>query len=62
MNGVSGMECGAFVCVDCGSSRVIAVAPGCEPEVAPGGFVVSTGTELRAWCVEHAPFLRRVAA
>jgi hypothetical protein len=51
-------------CSRCGSEQVIAVAPGSEPEQAPGGILVARGALERRWCARcwREAFVREVAA
>lgn len=42
----------------CGSTQILSVAPGDEPEHAPGGFVTDRGRPVVAWCEACAPWLR----
>lgn len=47
-------------CTGCGSRIVVAVAPGTEAEIAPGGIIIARGRAPVAWCAAcwpcaHAP-------
>ena len=45
-------------CTICGSEDLIALEPGTEAEIAPGGFLVSREVASRAWCRACWPALR----
>lgn len=45
-------------CTTCNSPDVVCVAPGSEPEIAPGGFVVRRGVPVTASCLACWPMLR----
>ena len=47
-------------CAGCGNRVVVTVAPGTEPEMAPGGITLSRGVAPLSWCFAcwpcaHAP-------
>jgi hypothetical protein len=44
----------------CGETTVIAVEPGADPAVTPGGIAIAPGVPTRAWCIRCAPFLRAI--
>jgi hypothetical protein len=45
-----------ILCTIC-AAPAISIAPGDAPITAPGGIVVTRGEPVRAWCVDHAPWM-----
>ena len=45
-------------CAVCASPDLIAVAPGSEPDVAPGGIMTERGVPVMAWCAGCHPAFR----
>jgi hypothetical protein len=46
----------------CGSAALISIAPGDVVELVPGGFPISIGKPIQAWCEACAPWVPRVDA
>jgi hypothetical protein len=45
-----------FLCEVCQSKDVVAVKPGCAPEIVGSlGFVIDRGEPSHAWCMAHWP-------
>jgi hypothetical protein len=40
----------SLACEDCGSLDLLAVSPGTEADIGPGGIVLRRATPTRAWC------------
>lgn len=45
----------------CGSAALISIAPGDVVEMVPGGFPISIGKPIQAWCADCAPWIARAA-